>query len=869
MAGKKKTTDPNTAQLPLLDVRDQLKTAPCVPAIRTAVETWRRNGYPSITDVTQDLLSHWFGTDHRLPNGRRFQYHTGQQEAVETMIYLYEVAGIRKRATLLETYARPVKGQELRLPPYDDFGRYAIKMATGSGKTKVMALAVAWHYLNAVRYPNDPRWAKTFLLLAPNVIVLERLRTDFANNFIFLNDPVLPMDYRWLWDEFRGFMRGDSEVGGSDGGLYLTNIQQLYERAPAASAMPSPLAALLGAGPPPSLGASANGADDFLSRIEARPGPVLVLNDEAHHTHDEESEWNQTIRRLHARRPVALQLDVSATPRFNSGALFPWTTSDYPLRQAIIDRLVKRPIKGLSRIQEVNSDIASVRYEGFLVAGVERWREYREQLKPLGKKPVLFVMMNSTKEADDVAHWLQTKYPADFAGEGTLTIHTDRSGDVSTKDLEEARKAAREIDDNQSPVNAVVSVLMLREGWDVQNVTVVVGLRPYTSKANILPEQAIGRGLRLMFRSLTQDSFIERVDIIGNKKFLEFIDDLEKSEGLKFDTFEVGKDKLRIVTIEPVPAKAAADIGLPDLTPLLVRKKSLRDEIEALDVTKFPLSSLRVKSKPGKGNQKFTYEAIDIISKEKLLEREYELSPPVTAEEVIGYYAKRITENIKLPSQFPALVPKIRQYMAERLFRETVDLTDPNVIRELTTDLVKYVVTKTFEQVLLPLVVEAKEPELLHLARPLLSTAPFPTSRQLFESARTIFNYVVCDNNFEEAFAKFLDKAPDVAAFAKLPETFGFSVAYTDTRTNLRHYYPDFVVRQPDGTHWLVETKGREDIDVARKDEAARAWCARATELTEVPWQYLKVMQTEFERMQPDDFEDLSTSAPYLFNQVD
>ena len=865
MAGKKKTTAPNATQLDLLDVRDQLKTAPCVPAIRVAVEAWKRNGYPDITDVTRDLLSHWFGTDHRLADGRRFQYHLGQQEAVETMIYLYEVAGIRKRATLLEAYARPVKGQEMRLPPYDDFARYAIKMATGSGKTKVMALAVAWHYLNAVRYPHDERWAKTFLLLAPNVIVLERLRTDFANNYTFRHDPVLPMEYRWLWDDFRGFMRGDSEAGGSEGGLYLTNIQQLYERAPAASAAPGPVAALLGVGPVPTLGASANGADDFLSRIEARPGPVLVLNDEAHHTHDEESEWNQTIRRLHARRPVALQLDVSATPRFNSGALFPWTTSDYPLKQAINDRLVKRPLKGLSRIQEVNSDIASVRYEGFLVAGVERWREYREQLKPLGKKPVLFVMMNSTKEADDVAHWLQTKYPTDFAGDGTLTIHTDRSGDVSTKDLEEARRAAREIDDNQSPVNAVVSVLMLREGWDVQNVTVVVGLRPYTSKANILPEQAIGRGLRLMFRSLTQSGFTERVDIIGNKKFLEFIDDLEKSEGLKFDTFEVGKDKLRIVTIEPVPAKVAADIGLPDLTPLLVRKKSLRAEIEALDVTTFPLSSLRVKSKPGQANQKFTYEATDIVTKEKLFEREYELSPPATAEEVIGYYAKRITENIKLPSQFPTLVPKIRQYLAERLFRETVDLTDPNVIRALSTPQVNWVVTDTFEKILRPLVLETKEPELLHPARPLSGTAPFPTSRQLFESARTVFNYVVCDNNFEEAFAKFLDRAPDVAAFAKLPENFGFSVAYTDTRTNLRHYYPDFVVRQPDGTHWLVETKGREDVDVARKDEAARAWCQRATELTAVHWKYLKVMQTEFERMQPDDLEDLLASASDLF----
>jgi hypothetical protein len=90
------------------------------------------------------------------------------------------------------------------------------------------------------------------------------------------------MDYGWLWDDFRGFICGDFETGGSNGGLYLTNIQQLYERAPATSAA----LGLLGAGP--TLGDSANGTDDFLSRIEDLPS--LVLNDEAHHTHDEEIE---------------------------------------------------------------------------------------------------------------------------------------------------------------------------------------------------------------------------------------------------------------------------------------------------------------------------------------------------------------------------------------------------------------------------------------------------------------------------------------------------------------------------------------------------------------------------------------------------
>ena len=122
-------------------------------------------------------------------------------------------------------------------------------------------------------------------------------------------------------------------------------------------------------------------------------------------------------------------------------------------------------------------------------------------------------MMNSTKEADDVGDWLRTKFPRFFGGKKTLIIHTDRAGEVSKSDLDVARKAAREVDEVESPVNAIVSVLMLREGWDVQNVTVVVGLRPYTAKANILPEQAIGRGLRLMFRG-DGVGYNERVDII-------------------------------------------------------------------------------------------------------------------------------------------------------------------------------------------------------------------------------------------------------------------------------------------------------------------------------------------------------------------
>src|SRR5207302_1189185 len=177
----------------------------------------------------------------------------------------------------------------------------------------------------------------------------------------------------------------------------------------------------------------------------------------------------------------------------------------------------------------------------------------------------------------------------------TQVIHTDKSGEVSKKQLDEAREAVRNVDNPESPINAIVSVLMRREGWDVQNVTAVVGLRPFTAKANILPEQAIGRGLRLMFRGQPGGGYPERVDIIGNNSFLEFVDDLEKLEDIKLGEFEVGKDKLKITTIVPIEEKKSFDISIPALSAVLVRKKSLAEEIASLDVMafKFPAIPMR------------------------------------------------------------------------------------------------------------------------------------------------------------------------------------------------------------------------------------------------------------------------------------
>lgn len=153
---------------------------------------------------------------------------------------------------------------------------------------------------------------------------------------------------------------------------------------------------------------------------------------------------------------------------------------------------------------------------------------------------------------------------------------------------------------------------------------------------------------------------------------------------------------------------------------------------------------------------------------------------------------------------------------------------------------------------------EEQVPQLV-AARRLSETPPFPFSRpQVFAASKTVFNLAACDNDFEQRFARFLQDAPDVSAFAKLPSQFGFAIEYTDSAASLRYYEPDFAAILADGSHRLIETKGREDSDVAHKDRAARLWCENASDLTQQKWTYVKVPQAGFDKLQPSLFADLS-----------
>jgi type III restriction enzyme len=848
----------NKAQLDMLDVRRTISTAPCVRGIEQEVKQWRADNYPGITDTTRRLLSWWFKNDHRTPQGKNFKYYNAQQEAIETLIYVFEVKKIRRSRALILEYFK--EQRQIALPTYDEFPRYAIKMATGSGKTKVMSLAIAWQYFNAVHGEGD-EYATTFLLLSPNIIVQERLALDFAGGRIFKNDPVIPPEMQVLWD-FDVYLRGDGERTGSAGALYVTNIQQLYEDGEKETA-PNPVAALLGSPPPANLQA----VENFLDRISRR-GSCMVINDEAHHTNDEAVGWNNVIKRVHENlagrdsgsRGLSLDLDFSATPRQRDGSLFTWTIYDYPLKQAIVDAIVKRPLKGIPQgIEEIQSSRASKRFEPYIVAAVERWQEYRDLLESLDKKPILFFMLDDTANADDVAEYLRTKYPACFDGDKLLVIHTKKTGEIVQADLEKARVAARRVDEENSPINAIVSVLMLREGWDVNNVTVVAGLRAFSAKANILPEQAVGRGLRLMFRE--HGGYREHVDIIGNSNFMQVVEDLEKAEGIKLETFDYGRKRTPLVipTIQVVPERVAEyDIAIPVLTPRIERKKEIRQIIEELPVEKYhlPVSlSLDENTAPP---TRFTYEGRDVISEEVVISREYQMPEAQTSAEVIAYFSQEIASNLKLPAQFAALAPKVEQFLRRKAFGRDVELDHPAVLRALNQSCVYMCTARFFLAVLRPKIIDKSEPVLDTRARLLSATPPFPWSGKPADVKRTIFSLTPCGNEFEVSFAHFLNVANDVAAFANLGNLpTKLTIEYLDGEANLRHYEPDFVARDAGGSHWLLETKGREDPDVIHKDKRAEQWCEDVTTLTGVRWRYLKVPEREFKKLNPRLLTDL------------
>ena len=719
------------------------------PKIRAAVDAWRDGGYAGASEVTRRLFAYWFDEDHEVAGfDAPFRYHFCQREAIETLVWLVEIDGRRDARALIEAHgaisrkdlvSRNVEFEtaidgrrrirrylpELDrdgvqdLPP-ENLRRFAFKMATGAGKTWVMAMAVVWSRFHRQRVSGSDL-STNFLVVAPNVIVYQRLEKDFASNRIFHALPLIPPEWKGGFSQ-KVILRGEAAEPDPSGNLFLTNVHQLYESRDREWTPANAVDALLG--PKPAQDLAAAGRRSLLERVRAL-GDLVVLNDEAHHVHDEDLAWSRSLLAVH-----------DALPH-----------------------------------------------------GLAAWKG----------------------------------------------------------DLDRARAAARDIDRPGSRIKAIVSVMMLREGWDVRNVSVVLGLRPYTSKAEILPEQVIGRGLRPM-TGVSPDR-TQTLEVLGTRNLLRVLREQLEAEGVGVASARTAPPPP--VVVEPVRERLAYDVEIP------ITRPSLRHDLRKL-------SELDVAALDAIFEQEELAEPYRIRLEMEFATTETEVhqddvaAAPRPSRELLADVANLVAQRAGLTNRFAELYPVVRGYVTDHCVGRQVDPEDEGVRShlgrlEMREGIARYLARKIAE-----VTVERRTLEFERADFRLSETKPFSWRRDLppLAAKKTVFNCVATWNRFERRFAEFLDRAADVLRFAALGTTeqgssgTTFRVDYLKASGAVGFYYPDWVaVQRTDGeeVNWIIETKGRVWEGTREKDAAMRDWCRRVSAAAGATWRYARVNQNEFD----------------------
>ncbi len=846
---------------------------PLVPKVRELVREWREKNYEGASETTRALLKWWFLEEHvDWNNGvaKTFRYYFAQREAVETAIYLYEVAGVREPHDLLryDSSGRVSSGMFTETWP-----RFVLKMATGAGKTKVLSLLIAWSYFHKM-YEKDSELARNFLLIAPNIIVLDRIKGDFEGCKIFFNDPILPDNgyegQNWQ-DDFQVTVHLQDEVGGVSkyGNIFLTNIHRVYDKDVriASAEDENSMEYFLGDKPVTKTTDSSIDLGDIVREVDE----LMILNDEAHHIHDEKLAWFKSIEDISNRlklkdRKLSLQLDVTATPKNDRGEIFVQTVCDYPLVEAIQQNVVKHPVlpdqASRAKLHAVESSNFVERWREYIHLGILEWQKaYLEHLKT-GKKAVLFVMVDDTTNCDEVAKELEKNCPELFGK--VLTIHTNKSGEIKEgvaqrKDADELnrlRKESNSLDDFGSPYLAVVSVLMLKEGWDVRNVTTIIGLREYNSKSKILPEQTLGRGLRLMYFG---QGVAEYVSVIGTPAFMDFVESI-KAEGVELETRKMDRDSHAvapvIVEVDRENLKKdieKLDIELPILSPRIFREyKNISD----IDLDSLDYKTVEYKTFSPQEQRQIVFKKIVTGEIDHVIDFAEGSLPDWR--NAIGFYTQSIMRELRMVSGFEQLFPLVRDFVQNELFGKVIELEDPNTVRNLSEIECRRTIDESFKKAINELtVIDKGDAEIRNIIK-ISQARPFVSDKnEYLTPKKSVFNKIVGDSGLELEFGRFLDDCEDIVSFAKNYIEIQFRIDYKNADGSIAYYYPDFFVKVDDQTVYIIETKGREDLDDPRKIERLKQWCRDVNTLqNKVSYEMLYVKQDEWEKYHPKSFTD-------------
>ena len=853
--------DPKERWIPTVEKDLGKFLPPLVLKIREEVYEWRQQEYKGATTTTKALLNWWFHTEHE-----NFRYYFAQREAVETIIYLHEIANIRDKEQLFNNYNSSLEVTQKHFT--ENWLRLVTKMATGSGKTKVMSLLIVWSYFNRV-YEENNELSSNFLIIAPNIIVLDRLKTDFDNLNIFRKDPCIPEDginnQNWKIDFFSDVeihIQKQARVKKQKGNIFLTNIQQIYA----------------GREKNPSL--DDEDLTDFffgkkvknklentidLLKLIKQVDELVVLNDEAHHINDEDQVWYKTIQNIHNsllsnNSRLSLQLDFTATPKHKDASIFVQTVSDYPLIEAIHQNIVKNievPKKIYrDELKSLPSTKFSEKWRQFIDLGYIEWKKSYNVCIETDKKALLFIMTDDTKNCDDVANYLENNYD-DLKGR-VLTIHTNRNGDIvenenapkKTKDeLQSLRREANTIDNIDNNKVVIVSVLMLKEGWDVNNVTTIVGLRPF-AKPKILPEQTLGRGLRKMYRD---QNLLERLTVIGTPNFMEFAKDLEK-EGIKVKEIDVGEDIppffITSKVVEDEKVKEKLDIEFPQIIEKVFRNDEL---IKTIDISKFKFKPLEYKNIDLIKKMKIEWEFT--VSKETSRVEEYERNYALDVYNILGAFAKEVMDELKLKQGmgFEIICEKIKDLIENYLFGKKIefdnDLTKANLCIIETRRTIISIMVEEIKKVIINNRTEKKLGKTLKFGDDKNKRVQDGTTAIYFEPEKSVYNRHFLANPYEEDMNVYLESLPDVVSCIK---NMGFiKIPYQKVDGVWSSYIPDFFIKLGENEYCILETKGAEHINDPIKRTALKNKVKQINEgQDKIKYSTLYVLQTKFEKLE-------------------
>jgi type III restriction enzyme len=829
-----------------------------VNTIRERVKAWRERGYPGVTPITRQLLNHWNNPE------RERKLFFCQREAAETLIWLIE--------------ASPAEKQGIAIPKDGNLTRYACKMATGSGKTVVMGMVIAWQVLNKLANPQDRRFSDAVLLVCPNLTIRERLQV------------LLPWKPGNYYEKFDLVPRGMMERL-QQGRFQITNWHLLQPKDDSRSKSVV------------QRGVESDTA--FCRRVLKELGNkqnILVINDEAHHAYrpaplpdevraqlspeeieelKEATVWVSGLDTIHAVRGINFCVDFSATPFYIKGSgypegdPFPWIVSDFGLVDAIESGIVKIPrvpvddntgalIPKYFRLWEhINQQLpASERQtarrrakpesvlrkaEGALATLASEWKKTFEEFQRAGSPvpPVMIVVCDNTDLAklvhEHIARGgvLQELENNERNGEVTFRIDTKLlaeaeaalEGETKAKAAERLRKVVDTIgktewegegDPPGKNIRCVVSVGMLNEGWDAQNVTQILGLRAFTSQ--LLCEQVVGRGLR----RLNYDDFSEP----------EYVD----VYGVPFEVIPVKKKPLSRTEVQKVstlvralPERKHLEITFPRVEGYILDVRSrIRlnlDGVPFLQIGGDEPTEVIVKPAVGYriGRPDRLGPGPEVVHDRNPFHREKRLQ--ATVYEIAAELTHRLKEKREEWSArhilFPQVLAAVWQYLDKR-----VVVVDPDTpLEEIALLKYKQRIIERLTEAIEP-DTEAGEPPILPIIerfRPIGSTSEvlFRTVRPCVGTTKSHISHVVLDApQWEHSVAYQLERMPEVIAYAR-NDHLDFTIPYE--WQGMRHEYrPDYLIRWrcEDGSELkvILEVKGFEREQDRQKEIAARRW---------------------------------------------